>query len=187
MTKLPIVESYWVEEDRFLAGEYPGSFNPGEARRKIDAFLESGIRTFIDLTQPGELVPYEPVLKEEARLYDCMTVYHRFGIQDGSIPSVQTMSIILDAIDSALQSGSPVYVHCWGGVGRTGTVVGCHLIRQGMSAQDALARLDALYKTRPKDPYLRTSPETPEQFDFVRAWREMPDSGHRSRQRFCEG
>lgn len=187
MPKLPISEAYWVKENLFLAGEYPGSFNPDEARRRIDSFLESGIRTFIDLTEAGELVPYETVLKEEARIYECMTVYHRFGIRDGSIPSAQTMVFILDAIDSAMDSGSPVYVHCWGGVGRTGTVVGCHLVRQGMSAQDALDRLDSLYKTRPKDPYLRTSPETPEQFDFVRKWREMPDSGHRSKQRFCEG
>lgn len=187
MTKLPIVESYWVKENLFLAGEYPGSFNPDEARRRIDSFLQSGIRTFIDLTQPGELVPYEAILKEEARLYDCMVVYHRFSIRDGGLPSPQTMTLILDAIDSAMASGSPVYVHCWGGVGRTGTVVGCHFIRQGMSAQEALAQLDALYRTRPKDPYLRTSPETAEQFEFVHSWREMPGSSHNSKQRFCEG
>lgn len=187
MQKLPIIESYWVKENLFLAGEYPGSFNPDEARRKMDAFLESGIRTFIDLTEAGELVPYEPILMEEARIYECIPIYHRLSIRDGSVPSVQTMSLILETIDSAIDSGSPVYVHCWGGVGRTGTVVGCHLIRHGMSAQKALERVDALYKTRPKDPYLRTSPETQEQFDFVRKWRGMPDSDHRSRLRFCEG
>jgi protein-tyrosine phosphatase len=97
------------------------------------------------------------------------------------------MTLILDAIDSAVDSESPVYVHCWGGVGRTGTVVGCHLIRHGMSAEKALERVDALYKTRPRDPYLRTSPETAEQFDFVRNWWESPNSGHRTKQRFCEG
>ncbi len=187
MPKIPIIESYWVQENLFLAGEYPGSFNPDEARRRIDSFLESGIRTFIDLTQPGELVPYEPILKEEARLYDCMAVYHRFSIRDGSVPSAQTMSLILDAIDSAMDGDNPVYVHCWGGVGRTGTVVSCHFIRQGLSPQNALKRVDALYKTRPKDPYLRTSPETEEQFQFVRRWREMPGASHRSKQRFCEG
>jgi protein-tyrosine phosphatase len=187
MTKLPIVESYWVKENLFLAGEYPGSFNPNEARRKIDSFLECGIRTFIDLTQQGELVPYEPILMEEARIFDYTTVYHRFGIRDGGIPSVQTMTLILDAIDSSIQSGNPIYVHCWGGVGRTGTVVGCHLVRHGMSAEKALERVDALYKTRPRDPYLRTSPETAEQFEFVRNWRETPEKGRRTRQRFCEG
>jgi len=186
MTKLPIIESYWVEENLFLAGEYPGSYNPEETRRHMDTFLECGIRTFIDLTQPHELQPYEPVLKEEARIYDYMTVYHRFAIRDHSVPSVQTMSLILDTIDSAIQSGSPVYVHCWGGVGRTGIVVGCYLVRHGMSAQAALAQVDAWYKTRPSNYFLH-SPETEQQSEFVRKWQETPDSEHRSKQRFCEG
>ena len=38
------------------------------------------------------------------------------------------MRIILGALDTALKAGEIVYVHCWGGVGRTGTVVGCHLV-----------------------------------------------------------
>jgi len=177
MTKLPIIESYWVEEDRFLAGEYPGSFDPEQARRRMDAFLESGIRTFIDLTQPHELVPYEPILKEEARIYEYATSYHRFAIRDHGIPSVQGMTLILDTIDAAIENGSPVYVHCWGGVGRTGTVVGCYLVRHGLSPKKALERVDALYKTRPRDYFLVRSPETDEQAEFVRKWREDRASG----------
>lgn len=186
MTKLPIVESYWVQENLFLAGEYPGSYNPEEMRRRMDAFLDCGIRTFIDLTQPHELLPYETILKEEARIYDYLAVYQCFAIRDHSIPSTQTMSLILDTIDSAIQSGSPVYVHCWGGVGRTGIVVGCYLVRHGMSAEKALAQVDAWYKTRPRGDFSR-SPETEQQSEFVRSWREAPDAGHRSKQRFCEG
>jgi hypothetical protein len=187
MTQLPITESYWVEENLFLAGEYPGGYGPEEARKRMDAFLESGIRTFIDLTQPHELVPYEPILKEQAHIYDYMTVYHRFAIRDHGVPSVQTMTLILDTIDSAIQSNSPVYIHCWGGVGRTGTVVGCYFVRHGMSPQKALERVNAMYKTRPHDYFLVRSPETDEQADFVRNWREAPSAGYKSKQRFCEG
>ena len=46
MTQIPIIESYWLEEDLFLAGEYPGGYDPESARRRMDAFLEAGIRTF---------------------------------------------------------------------------------------------------------------------------------------------
>jgi protein-tyrosine phosphatase len=178
MTRLPIVESYWVEENLLLAGEYPGGYNPEETRKRMDAFLECGIRAFIDLTQPRELPSYEAVLNEEARINDCLTVYHRFSIRDHSLPSAQTMSLILDTIDSAVQSGNPVYVHCWGGVGRTGTVVGCYLVRHGLSGAKALERVNALYRTRPLDYFLHTSPETEEQADFVRNWREEPSAGH---------
>ncbi|NJN80267.1 MAG: hypothetical protein HC797_07250 [Anaerolineales bacterium] len=81
MMKLPIPESYWVDENRFMAGEYPASYNPESARRRIEAFLDSGIRTFIDLTQSHELVPYESLLKEQAEIYDLKVSYHvlRFG------------------------------------------------------------------------------------------------------------
>lgn len=186
MTKLPILESYWVEENRFLAGEFPGSYNSETTRRRMDSFLEAGINTFIDLTQAHELVPYEPILKEEARIYEIDTVHHRFAIRDHGVPSRETMTAILNTIDEAIQNGRGVYAHCWGGVGRTGIVVGCYLIRHGLTPQQALERVHTLFKTRPQN-YYTTSPETREQFDFVRSWREIPNSGHKSKQNFCEG
>lgn len=170
MPKLPIPECYWVEEDRLLAGEYPGSHDPESARRRLDAFLEAGVDTFIDLTQPNEHVHYEDMLREEARIYGIDAAYHRFGIRDHRVPSQETMTAILDAMDNALENGRKVYVHCWGGVGRTGIVVGCHLVRHGLSPQQALARVDELFKTRPPNPYFSTSPETREQVDFVLNW-----------------
>lgn len=186
MTTLPIPESYWVEENRFLAGEFPGSYNPETTRRRMNAFLEAGIYTFIDLTQPHELVPYELILKEQARLYDINATCHRFAIRDHGIPSRETMAAILNIIDEAIEKGSGVYAHCWGGVGRTGIVVGCYLVRHGLTPQQALERVQTLFKTRPQN-YYATSPETLEQFEFVRSWREVPNSGHRSKQNFCEG
>ena len=187
MTKLPIIESYWVEENRFLAGEYPGSQHPETARRRIEAFLESGIRTFVDLTQPHELVPYEAVLKEQSHMYDLNTAYHRFAIRDHGVPSRETMVRILDTITESIENGQPVYVHCWGGIGRTGITVGCYLVRQGIFPDQALLRVASLYGTRPPSIYQPTSPETPEQFEFIRNWREIPNSVHRSKQNFCEG
>lgn len=186
MTKLPIPESYWVEENRFLAGEFPGSYNPETTRRRMDAFLEAGVNTFIDLTQSHELVPYEPILKEQARIYDIDAIHHRFAIRDHGVPSRETMTTILNTIDDAIQNGRGVYTHCWGGVGRTGIVVGCYLIRHGLTPLQALERVDTLFKTRPQN-YYTTSPETREQFEFVRSWREIPNSGHKSKQNFCEG
>ena len=186
MTNLPIPESYWVEEKYFLAGEFPGSYNPETTRRRMDAFLEAGINTFIDLTQPHELASYELILKEQARLYDIEATYHRFAIRDHGIPSRETMAAILTTIDEAIENGKGVYVHCWGGVGRTGIVVGCYLVRHGLAPQQALERVHILFNTRPQN-YYSTSPETPEQFEFVRSWREIPNAGHKSRQNFCEG
>ncbi len=174
MTKRPILESYWVEENRFLAGEYPGSHDPERMRRRLDAFLEAGINTFIDLTQPHEHIPYEDLLKERARIYQVNVSYRRFGIPDHCVPTREIMSSILDAIDRALNHGRRVYLHCWGGVGRTGMAVGCYLVRHGIEPREALRRVNELFRTRPPNPYFRISPETFEQMEFILNWRENP-------------
>jgi protein-tyrosine phosphatase len=187
MTKLPIVESYWVEENRLLAGEYPGSRAPESARRRMDAFLEAGVNTFINLTQPHELAPYEDILNEEAKIYGVDISHQRIPIRDLGIPSSNTMTAILDAIDKAINDGRCVYVHCWGGVGRTGMVVGCYFVRHGYTNEQALEKVDQLYKTRPMNFYHLRSPETDEQVEFVRNWWEDPNALTRNMKTFCEG
>ena len=96
--------------------------------------------------------------------------------------SAAVMHEILDQIDAALDSGGVVYVHCWGGVGRTGTVVGCHLVRHGMTGEDALARVAELFKNMEKSARRQRSPETDDQAAFVRSWREDVPNATRRRQ-----
>jgi protein-tyrosine phosphatase len=187
MIDRPLFESYWVEENRFLAGAYPGSYDIETTRRQMDGFLENGINTFIDLTHPRELAPYESILKERAQIRGMNSSYHRFAIRDHGVPSTEMMTNILDTMDEALGSGNNIYVHCWGGVGRTGITVGCYLVRHGSTNQQALLRVNELYKTRASNAYYPNSPETPEQIEFVRNWREVPRSSHKSGQNYCEG
>jgi protein-tyrosine phosphatase len=187
MPKLPIIESYWVEENRFLAGEYPGSYSPNVTRRLMDAFLEAGVNTFIDLTQSHELPPYESILKEQAKLYEVNVSYHRFPIPDHTTPSSETMTNILNTIDIAINQGGCVYVHCWGGVGRTGMVVGCYLVRHGSTNEKALAQVNQLFKTRPANQYFPHSPETAPQIEFVLNWWDDPKTLPGNIKCFCEG
>ena len=84
------------------------------------------------------------------------------------------MTTILDAIDSSLDAGEPVYVHCWGGVGRTGTAIGCWLLRHGLAEPSNV--LDVLTHLRKQDQERRhrMSPETGEQQRFVKQWNGRP-------------
>jgi hypothetical protein len=179
MSQIPILESYWVIPDQFLAGEYPGHYAEKIARQKISSFLEAGIADFIDLTHSYELAPYEPLLKELAPLYELDIRYTRIPIRDRGIPTIETMLEILDTIDEAIKRKRKVYVHCWGGIGRTGIVVGCFLVRHGEQPKQALAQVEKLFKTRPQTIYHTRSPETDEQAQFILDWREPP--------RYCEG
>ena len=122
----PNLNTYWVVPHKFLAGEYPGDKHLVNARQKINRFLEVGIRHFIDLTEVGEydLIPYETILAKESRAANIAATYQRYPIRDISVPSdAQFLAEILFAIDRRIRQGGAVYVHCWGGVGRTGLVV----------------------------------------------------------------
>jgi protein-tyrosine phosphatase len=41
-------------------------------------------------------------------------------------------------IDEKIHEGLPVLVHCRGGLGRTGTIVACYLVYNGMSDIEAI-------------------------------------------------
>jgi hypothetical protein len=168
----PFVNSYWVIPGIFLAGSYPGFDDNHTIRTRLTAFLKSGIDRFFDLTGENELPPYDEILAEEANDLEATAVYQRFSIMDLGLPSKALMTKILDAIDNSLENDHKVYLHCWGGVGRTGTVVGCHLVRHGLSGKEAIEKLAEIYETAGQSRFHPRSPETDEQMDFILNWHE---------------
>ena len=166
----PIPESYWVEPGRLLAGEYPGQFDGELTRKRVAALLEAGFDTFIDLTRPDEILPYTQALFDEAKAYGIEVEHDRFPIEDFGLPTPEQMNSILDRIDESLQAGHKIYLHCWGGIGRTGTTVGCYLVRRGRTGEEALKQLAQWWKKVPKSLYHPRSPETQEQVDFILNW-----------------
>lgn len=169
----PLPETYWVVPGRFLAGEYPGGEGDFQTRKRLDALLTAGLDTFIDLTISRELPPYRLALTEAAQALGRVATYRRFAIDDFGLPGREQMIQILDTIDTALSAGGKVYVHCWGGVGRTGTTVGCYLVRHGRSGEEALHQLSEWWKGVPKSAYHPHSPETFKQRHFVLTWNEL--------------
>jgi len=167
----PIPESYWIIPGQFLAGEYPGTaYVPELTHKRLGAFLQAKFDTFIDLTAAGEIAPYEAILREEAGYYSLPVDYQRFPIGDFGLPSPAGMNTLLDAIDTALAAKHKLYLHCYGGIGRTGTTVGCYLVRHGLSGAEALAQLAAWWQNVPKSSRYPHSPETYQQEQFIRAW-----------------
>ena len=140
-----------MEPGRLLAGRYPGS---------LEELVAAGVTLFVDLTEEGELEPYA------ARLTGARHV--RFPILDMWVTSDEQLVRTLDAIDAELAAGGTVLVHCWGGCGRTGTVIAAWWVRHGADPVEALERYQSLcraYSTR-------RCPETPEQVAMVMRWRQ---------------
>ncbi len=165
----PLAESYWVVPDRFLAGKYPGGKNEQEIERRLGALLGAGFDFFLDLTEAGELPPYDGYLPESVQ-------HVRRPIPDHGVPRApEHMAEILAELDGALRAGRRVYVHCRAGIGRTGTVVACHLVEGGLSGEQALRRLNDLWKQSDRSDTWPEVPETQEQYAYVRDWVSRAD------------
>lgn len=170
----PFARSYWGVPGQILAGFYPGDRDPVVALNKLNALLECGVTHVCSLMERTEVdhagrrfEEYGPALWELARQRGRAMALLQSPIRDVSVPTAAQMTTTLDAIDQVLAGGGVIYVHCWGGRGRTGTVLGCWLARHG--ERDALGKLADL--TAVKREHFRQVPETAEQQQFVRNWR----------------
>jgi len=151
-----------------------------KTKQKLDALLLAGVRTFIDLTEPHELFPYNPHLSSRCAMLgiDFKEVeYYNFPIRDRNLPeSVDFMREILEVLRDNQKRGRISAVHCRGGIGRTGMVVGCWLVESGVARDGAHAlRLIAEeWKQVEKCKRFPCSPETGPQFEFVRTFARSP-------------
>jgi ADP-ribosyl-[dinitrogen reductase] hydrolase len=146
----PLPRSYWALPGKILAGGYPGRGRGGGPEAELSAILGAGIDAFVDLTEAGEErgAPYAPLLESRTS--------PRSGSQGGSqngsrsrpqsgpvlrrqIPTAdmaadpEAVRAALGELDSLLSQGRTVYLHCLGGLGRTGTVLGSYFVDKGLA------------------------------------------------------
>ena len=168
--RLKPVHGYYRVHYRLLAGEYPGRWDERSLKAVLRCLLDAGATFFLDLTEEREkgLPLYTPTLRTEAQAMGRTVEYRRMPIPDFETPTAAQMRDILDTLDAALVDGHMVYVHCYAGLGRTGTVVGCYLVRQRRSGQQALDELARLRRGTALDDAF--SPVTEEQRRLVYHW-----------------
>ena len=168
--KLPFENTYWVVEGKLLAGMYPGGFSDTNILNRMKKLSDLGIKSIINLTDEDEEINYFTMIYsnkcEKSEEIYCRELLHtRFRIKDMDIPSKELMKDILDKIDEDISNGHPIYLHCIGGTGRTGTVVGCYMIRHNIVGKNEVFEKIHLLRGDGKE-----SPETEEQRQFVLNW-----------------
>jgi hypothetical protein len=176
--KVPFNRSYWVVPGKLLAGGYPGSEDPVEEERNLKGLIQAGIRHVISFMEPQEydcpddpFPPYVDHMESIAKKLKISVTFDQISIKDFSVPTERQMIRILNQIDMCIKYDKPVYVHCWGGKGRTGTVVGCYLARHGMATRnEVIKKIKELRKNTEdcSDP----SPETKKQIKMVINWKK---------------
>ncbi len=174
----PFERSYWAVPGKLLAGCYPGDIHPESMTAKLQGLVESGVSLVVNLMEPTEtdhsgrpFIGYESPLLDEAKRVGRRLEIIRFPIRDMSIPSPELMRLILDAIKAEIGKGGVVYVHCWGGKGRTATVTGCHLLELGLENRETvLETIKTL--TAHASKFFWPTPQTEEQGRFVTNWNQ---------------
>jgi alanine transaminase len=86
-------------------------------------------------------------------------------IPDLGVPNAAALEGVVGDVIARLRAGQVVYLHCWGGRGRAGTVGACVVGKlYGLGAAEALERTDRALATREEG---ARSPETEEQRALV--------------------
>jgi protein-tyrosine phosphatase len=162
-----ILHAWWVEPGRLLAGEYPGGKTPEEAAQKLRLLMDAGVDSIVDLTTPADILePYQATLQAMAENSGRQIRHFAHPIPDMGVVDQGGYDRILACIRYETSSGRMLYLHCWGGKGRTSTVVGCLLIDGGLDYESAIARIAQLRAGTRKSP--DACPESPSQHRLLR-------------------
>ena len=153
-----------IKYPHLYAGQYPGSKQIIFHVIKLSHLVDLGIECVVSLMEESEskrFTPYQNALLHIKHGIE----FFQFPIKDMNIPSKSFCHTIMQTLEQLLTCKKKVYIHCWGGHGRTGVVVGSWLVLQGYHPKEALAQIKM---QRMGTPFLnQSSPQTDEQIRFV--------------------
>jgi len=160
---------YWIE------GAWPGrlAISPRPAggewlEDEIRSWSRAGVNRVVSLLTPDE-VSYLELAREEEVCQAYNISFVSFPIDDLGVPdsSVDARALIA-MLERSLAEGNSILVHCQGGIGRSGLITSCVLVRSGIEPGEAMQRASTARRL--------CVPETKEQQQWVREYADEADT-----------
>jgi predicted protein tyrosine phosphatase len=120
----PTRVSNWVFDGALCCGGYPSALDENEAEATAHAMAEAKFEVYVNLMQENELKRFRPYAEAIAARSKIQAEFIRYPIPDSGLPKDEEGFVsLIFRILSLLRAGKRIYIHCWGGHGRTGIVV----------------------------------------------------------------